>query len=534
MHPGKNLNVITGETGAGKSIMLGAIGLLLGSRADSKIVFDENEKCIIEGIFDIKNYDLQPAFEAANIDYSDECIIRREVSDSGKSRAFINDTPVTLDVLKPIASSLIDIHSQHETLLLAHPGFQISVLDAYAENNKLVQEYKKKYKEYKTLEASYRELIHAIGEQKKQFDYHSFLLNELTEAALHEHEQEALEQELNTLNNAEHIKSKISSALCLLSDGEQNVLSSLASAERQIEQVCANSSLFISLKDRLHSTLIELKDIVAEVETLSERIQYDPERALMLQQRLDKIYHLQKKHNVNTISELLQIKDELEAKVEMVVTGENETSQLKEKLNKSYDELLRIANDLSRKRKQSVPDITQELQKLLADVGMPQATINIEVNSSDPGPNGIDHVNFLFSANKGVPPQELRNVASGGEFSRLMLCLKYILAVKTSMPTIIFDEIDTGISGEVAIRVGKMLQEMSARHQVISITHLPQMACLGDTHFFVYKDNSSSRSVSKIKKLNTDERIREIAKMIGGENPSDTVIKNAKEMLRTS
>ena len=530
--PSGQLNIITGETGAGKSIMLGAIGLMLGNRADTKVLFDENEKCVIEGTFNISGYDLKSFFEEADIDYETECIIRREINANGKSRAFINDTPVNLEVLKKWGSSLVDIHSQHETLLLGNTNFQISIVDAFAGNKNLLTEYRILFKEYKNIQAEYEEITSRAAEEKKQLDYNSYLLNELTEAFLEEGEQEKKEEALKVLENAEHIKSKLDAANAILSGGTSHeVITQLQEARKQLDQISGLSAQYESLKERLQSALIELKDIAAELENENEKVEYNPQAIEQTQERLSLIYTLQKKHQVQTVAGLLSIQQELEKKMEFTMNLDENIVALKKKMEATFKELLEKGKKLSEARQKSATPIKKELETLLKEVGMPNATIAVEIKEAEPTINGIDAVSILFSANKGIAPQELKNAASGGEFSRLMLCIKYILADKTALPTIIFDEIDTGVSGEVAIKVGKMMKQMSTNHQVISISHLPQIAAQGKSHYYVYKDNSSEKTISKMKLLNEEERIKEIAQMIGGNKPSETAIQSAKEML---
>jgi DNA repair protein RecN (Recombination protein N) len=530
--PSRELNIITGETGAGKSIMLGAVGLMLGNRADTKVLLDENEKCVIEGTFNVSGYDLKSFFEEADIDYEEECIIRREISAAGKSRAFINDTPVNLDVLKKWGSSLVDVHSQHETLLLGNASFQISILDAFAGNKNLLTDYKNIFKEYKNILFQYEDITSKAAEEKKQLDYNSYLLNELTEASLLEGEQEKMEESLKLLENAEHIKSKLDTAYNILSAGtDHDVIIQLAEARKQLDQISSLSAFYETLKERLQSALIELKDISAELESENEKVEHDPKVIETTEERLSLLYTLQKKHQVQTVGELISIQQELEKKMDYTLNLDENIAALKKKMEATYKELLAAGKRLSEARKKSADPIKKELEALLREVGMPNATIAVDIKDVEPTINGIDSISILFSANKGIPPQELKNAASGGEFSRLMLCIKYIIADKTALPTIIFDEIDTGISGEVAIKVGKMMRQMSANHQVISISHLPQIAAQGKSHYYVYKDNSSEKTISKMKLLTEEERVKEIAQMIGGSKPSETALQSAKEML---
>jgi DNA repair protein RecN (Recombination protein N) len=531
MKPNEELNIITGETGAGKSIMLGAIGLMLGNRADTKALFDTKEKCVIEGNFDISDYKLEAFFEEAELDYDSSCIIRREISPSGKSRAFINDTPVNLDLLKKIGSQLMDVHSQHDTLLLGSNVFQLSILDAYAGNQKLLQQYRQLYKQYRKKEEAYRILVNDSSSAQKELDYNNFLLEELTTAKLEAGEQEKLEEELNLLENAEEVKTKLYTALEYLSNADFSVNGSLRSVVNTLGQISNLSEKYAILKERAESCLIELKDIASEAEREEINVEFDPSKIEQIQERLNVIYHLQQKHQVKTVDELLSIQEDLSEKVNKILNLDEEITKAKEEAAKIHHEMINTGDRLSQARVKEIPAIEKELQQLLAEVGMPNASVKITHQQIKPATDGVDEIHFLFSANKGINPQDLKNVASGGEFSRLMLCVKYILASKTSLPTIIFDEIDTGISGEIAIKVGKMMEDMARNHQVIVITHLHQIASRGGTHYFVYKDNSSDKATTKIRRLTEQGRINEIARIIGGEPPSESAIKNAREFL---
>ena len=529
--PSSRLNIITGETGAGKSIMLGALGLLLGNRADTKVLFDEKEKCVIEGAFDISSYKLEAFFKEEELDYDVTCLIRREISPQNKSRAFINDTPVTLDVLKTLSLRLMDIHSQHETLYLGNADFQISVVDTFAGTDGLVKHYKTLFDEHKKLNSTLKELKEQAAEASRQMEFNAFQLNELSEAQIQAGEQQKLEDELKLLENSEELKSKLNLALTLLSDSDNAVTSHLKIIEKAFEQISPLSDTFGQLYERLKSCAIELKDVAAEAEYEEGKIDFSPEALEKIQERLSKIYFLQKKHQAKTEEELLKVQEELQQKVNKITSLEEEITGAESKLKRIYSELIKEADAISKERTKTAPQIKKDLESLLKEVGMPDATVKIQIEKIEPNAYGTDKVTLLFSANKGIAPQELKNVASGGELSRLMLCIKYILAGKTALPTIIFDEIDTGISGEIAIQVGRMMKQMSNNHQIISISHLPQIAASGNAHYYVYKDTSESRAVSRMKKLSNEERIDEIAQMIGGKNPSESAVKNAKELL---
>ena len=529
--PSNKLNIITGETGAGKSIMLGALGLLMGNRADTKVLFNDAEKCIIEGAFDISSYHLETFFKQEELDYDATCLIRREISPQNKSRAFINDTPVTLDILKALSASLMDIHSQHETLYLGNADFQISVVDTFAGNEALVKHYKTLYDQHKKLNLSLKELKEQSAEASRQMEFNTFQLNELTEAQIQAGEQQKLEDELRLLENSEELKSKLNLALALLSDSDNAVTAHLKIIEKSFEQISPLSETFAQLYERLKSCAIELKDIAAEAEYEEAKVDFSPAALEKIQERLSKIYFLQKKHQAKTEEELLVIQDELQEKVNKVTSLEEEITATEKSLQRLYTELIKEADAISAARTKTAPQIKLELEGLLKEVGMPDASVKILVDKTEPNLYGTDKVTLLFSANKGIAPQELKNVASGGELSRLMLCIKYVLAGKTALPTIIFDEIDTGISGQIAIQVGRMMKQMSNNHQIIAISHLPQIAASGNTHYYVYKDTSESRAVSRMKKLSNEERITEIAEMIGGKNPSESAVKNATELL---
>ncbi|QHL87209.1 DNA repair protein RecN [Nibribacter ruber] len=534
LQPSPLLNIITGETGAGKSIMLGAIGLLLGNRADSKLLFNQDEKCVIEGSFNISEYKLEPFFEEEDLDFEPVSILRREISPSGKSRAFVNDTPVTLETIRKIGEQLMDIHSQHDTLLLGDPAYQLNILDLYAQNEDLRLEYGSAYRNYRKLEREFKDLEAQLAQSEKELDYNTYLLNELAEANLVADEQESHEVELKQLEHAEEIKLKLTQALQYLSESEFNASIALKDASHLLGQVTEYGENFQTLKERLDSCLIELVDISGELEDAERKTEADPQRAEQLQERLDLIYTLQRKHQVKTIEELLAIQAELETKVGSVHNLDAAISKTRKALEEALAEVEARAQALSQSRTSVFETFQNELHTLLFELGMPNARVVVEHKTSAPSPTGIDVVNILFSANKGAAPQTLSKAASGGEFSRLMLCVKYLLADKTALPTIIFDEIDTGISGEIAVKVGRMMQQMSHKHQLICISHLPQMAAQGDTHYFVYKEDRADRTISRIRQLSHEERVKEIAQMISGANPSENAFQSAKELLAIS
>ena len=531
LRPSALLNIITGETGAGKSIMLGAIGLLLGNRADSKMLFDTQKKCVIEGHFDVSGYQLQDIFEAEDIDYDAQCILRREISPSGKSRAFVNDTPVTLEALRKVGANLMDIHSQHDTLLLGDAVFQLNLLDLYAGLIPTRAQYSNAYRQFRKLEADLKDLEGQVAQANKELDYHSFLLSELEEARLDNEDQEAMEKEVKQLEHAEEIKFKLTQVMQALSDSEYCATGNMKEATSLLGQVASYSSAFKELRERLDSCLIELHDIADEVEAAERRTEGDPARIDELQGRLTTLYNLQRKHQVRDLSALLDVREELRQKVGSVLNLDKEIARLRKDTEGALATVTRRGVQLSEARRKSFPKFEQELVALLADLGMPNARIVVQHSTGQPTTSGIDVISILFTANKGAQPQTLSKAASGGEFSRLMLCIKYMLADKTALPTIVFDEIDTGISGEIAVKVGRMMQQMARKHQLITISHLPQMAAAGDTHYFVYKEDRADRTVSRIRQLSEPERVREIAQMIAGANPSEYAFQSARELL---
>ncbi|WP_312696641.1 DNA repair protein RecN [Sphingobacterium mizutaii] len=527
------LNIITGETGAGKSIIMGALGLILGNRAESKHFFDESRKCIIEGHFYIKDYNLQDLFNSLDLDYEDTSLIRRELHADGKSRAFVNDTPVTLQTLKVLGEKLIDIHSQHATLQINTESFQLLVLDTVAQNQSVLADYKKKYQEYKRTVAELKQLEEDLAKAQSESDYQQFVFNELEQANLQDQEQEGLEAEQSQLENAEEIKRHFHAASSELQDGEINVLDSLKQALSSLQNGARYLPSSESLVDRLQSSLIELKDLSAEVEQVAEGISMDEERLSIVNERLSILYDLQKKHRVTTVKELLELKQDLENKLQATDSQGEQIEVLKVKIEKLHQEISKLADQLTKNRSKATKIVEKEVQEVLSRVGMPHAQLNVEINKlSDFKSTGQDEVSFLFSANKGQALQPIHRVASGGELSRVMLAIKSLVAKTSALPTIIFDEIDTGISGEVALRVGELMEELAENMQVISITHLPQIASQGNSHFKVYKEDKGNKTKSNIVLMNEEERVLEIAQMLSGANPEDTAIQHAKEMLK--
>ena len=530
--PDRELNIITGETGAGKSIMLGAIGLLLGNRADTRVLYNPEQKCIIEGTFGVSGYIIEQIFEEEELDYSATCIVRREISVSGKSRAFVNDTPVNLETLRRVTSQLMDIHSQHDSVLLGSNEYQLEIVDTYAQNDNLLRIYNADYQTYRTHKNQYDQLQAEAASMRKEFDYNNFLYEELVKAQLQPDEQESLEQELTILENAEDIKERLQLAYEYLDNTEQSVIDFLKSTVSNLAYISKLSNQYEQLQQRAQSSLIELRDLADEISAEQDHVEVDDTRAESIRERLNLIYQLQTKHQAKNVAGLIALRNELGQKVSKVLNLDDALADAKAQVDTAFAKLQASANTLSDSRQAVLTSIETEIGKLLHDLGMPNASLKIAAEKTKPTPTGIDTISFLFSANKGIKPQQLKNVASGGEFSRLMMAIKYILASKRSLPTIIFDEIDTGVSGEIAIKMGNMMRDMAHSHQIIAITHLHQIAGQGTAHYFVYKDHSADKTVSRIKKLTLDERISEIAQMIGGKNPSASALKNAREILR--
>ncbi len=530
------LSIITGETGAGKSILLGALSLILGQRADTKSLLDQKRKCIVEGSFFITNYDLKPFFVLYDLDYQDITLLRREISPEGKSRAFINDTPVNLSALKEIGNVLVDIHSQHETLLLSDSSFQMSVIDVMADHADSLLNYRRLYNEYvltiKELQILKNEQARAVSEK----DYLQFQFDELDAAKLDKVSQSNLELERDVLNNAEKIAENLARISNLLDDDQYSISPKLSEAIQSATSISSYHPRFQEIEQRLKSMLIELRDLVSEIEDAGSEIKSDPGQLEIISEKLDRIYHLQQKHRLESIEELLDLRNVISNKLLASDDLDSQITKLEVRLNELISDLDRIGLIIRKQREGVIPEISGSLEADLHELGMPNSKIKINLihaPNNTFGPDGIDKVEFLFSANKGVIPREISKVASGGELSRLMLCLKGIIAKNNKLSTLIFDEIDTGVSGEVALKMGDRIKALAKDIQVISITHLPQIATRGDVHFFVYKDQSGENTLTRIKKLKEEERIVEIAKMLGGDNPSAVAIENAKELLRS-
>ncbi len=527
------LSIITGETGAGKSILVGALSLILGQRADTKVLFDKNKKCIVEGTFNIKGYKLQSVFEENELDYDENTILRREINSQGKSRAFINDTPVTLNVLKALSEELVDIHSQHESLLLNKTYFQFDVVDNFCNHYELLNNYKAEYQKYISLKKKLDKLLENEKESRANLDYYKFQYEELEKAKIDNTEDfEQLESELEILNNASDIKQNLQSAYYLLADSETNILGELTNLQNFVQPLEKYDGKFKDLLQRLQSVIIEFKDIGNELSQASDDVVFDEERISILTERLDTFNKLMMKHNVSTIDSLIEVKEDYKEKLQNIESMEDEIESLKEQTKQCEQQVYMLGEKLSVSRQEKFPVIENRVTELLRSLGMPDARFGIEHAKIDTvSPLGLDFIRFKFSANLGGELQDISKVASGGEISRLMLSIKSLITENRLLPTIIFDEIDTGVSGEVASKIANIFNEMSNTMQVICITHLPQIASKGQNHFFVYKEVENQQTKTRIKKLAGEERIEELAKMLGGESLTDSARQTAKELI---
>ncbi|WP_341214801.1 DNA repair protein RecN [uncultured Wocania sp.] len=526
------LSIITGETGAGKSILLGGLSLILGKRADLSSLKDTTQKCVIEAIFNVSNYNLKALFESEDFDYEDHTIIRREILPSGKSRAFVNDSPVNLNSLQLLGERLIDIHSQHQTLQLTSNDFQFQVIDALANNDELLQSYTIDLKAYKKLQKELQDLLHFQAEAIKEHDYNAFLLNELIEANLIEGEEQSLEEEYETLNNIEGIKEKLSESYQLLNDEQIGVLTTLTTIKNNLQNIARFSSKYEDLFNRVNSSLIDLDDVFSEIDVLQENLEADPNRLEEVNSKLKMLHNLMQKHVASDVSELIKIKNELDDKVAVTANLDTTINKKRSEIERKSNLLKSISKKISEKRLEVIPQLKDQLEAILAGLGMPNARFKIEVLYSEHFfANGQDKLSFLFSANKGGSFNELKKAASGGELSRIMLAIKSVLSKYIQLPTIMFDEIDTGVSGEISNKMGDIMLQMSKTMQVFSITHLPQIAAKGHSHFKVYKEDVNEVTQTNLVKLNHDERIVEIAQMLGGIEMSTSAIAHAKELL---
>ncbi|MEZ0454397.1 DNA repair protein RecN [Sphingobacterium thalpophilum] len=531
----KGLNMITGETGAGKSIIMGALSLILGNRAEGKHFFDPSKKCVIEGEFNIGVYRLADFFERNDLDYADQTIIRREITPDGKSRAFVNDSPVTLVVLKQLGEQLIDVHSQHATLQINTEEFQFLVLDSVAGTFGLKQTFKESFQAYKKAKRELDELKEAVKKAAIEQDYFQFQFDELDAAKLLADEQENLEQQQRQLENAEEIKRALHTASSLLDNQEVAVLSQLKESLNQVENIATFTPEAADLAARLKSAWIELKDISGELTSLADDTQLDEGTLSEINERLSLLYSLQKKHHVDSVEELIQLRDDLESKLLAISSSDEQLERLEAEVEFKLEEARKNAQELSDRRRLVLDQIAQDVQGTLSNVGMPNAALKIvlePLKDGDMRESGLDTVQFLFSANKGQALQSIHRVASGGELSRVMLAIKSLVAKTSALPTIVFDEIDTGISGEVALRVGAVMENLARNMQVIAISHLPQIASKGTAHFKVYKEDKANRTISNIVRLDQEGRVREIAQMLSGANPTDAALEHAELLLK--
>jgi len=527
------LTIITGETGAGKSILLGALSLILGTRADSSVLLDKNEKCIVEGTFQIEEYELNEFFISNNIDYETVTTLRREINPAGKSRAFINDTPVTVNMLKELGDRLIDIHSQHQTLMLNDNSFQLNLIDSFSGTARLKNEYRETYSNYRKLKKEFSVIKEKADKNRADLEYYQFQYNQLDEAKLNEGEQKELETEQELLSHAEEIKLALSTSSNLFFAEGISILSMLREVKSNLGRIRTFLPESEFLLSRTESTLIELDDLAAEIEKLSVSIEADPQRLSMVNNRLDGIYLLIQKHRVHDLSELIRKKDEIGDLINSIVTSDERTIELEAILEKEVNSLKTNSEEISDMRKSVLPNIESRIIELLKQLGIPNAKFRISLTRlHEFTATGIDQADFLFSANKQIAPQNLAKIASGGELSRVMLSLKSLLTKNNNLPTIIFDEIDAGVSGEVADKVGQILSGMGKYMQVINITHLPQVASRGTRHYHVYKDDTDNSTFTRVKLLSPEERIIEVARLLSGSEVTETAIKNAQELLR--
>ncbi|MDI9536922.1 MAG: DNA repair protein RecN [Bacteroidota bacterium] len=528
-------SVMTGETGAGKSIIMGALSLVLGQRADAKSIQEGYTKCVVETTFDLSFYHLEEFFEEADIDFEKQCIIRREVHANSKSRAFINDTPVTLQQLKSLTEKLIDIHSQHESLLLSESSFQLDIVDSVAATKSELAHYQEVYKQFKDTKKAYEELSAKAEQWKSERDYDQFQFNQLNEAGLSENEQTELETELDLLNHTEEVKTELSAIVTYLDGDETGIQPQLTKALQAVNRIDKFLPAETHAHDRIESALIDLKDLTKELSEKLYDTDFNPERKQFVEDRLNTIYTLQQKHHVATITELLELYHNLEEKLLQIEAFDNELGELQKQIDKLLQQLNEAADQLTQKRKNVLTFIEQELIDKLTSLGISNARILVELTPTENFlPSGKDHVDFLFAANKNATPQPIANVASGGEMSRLMLSIKSLLINTSGLPTIIFDEIDTGVSGEIAHKMGEIMRQISNNAQVIAITHLPQIAAKGTAHYKVFKQDNEKTTQTHIVLLKPQERLLEIAEMLSGKNPSQAAINNAAELIKNS
>jgi DNA repair protein RecN (Recombination protein N) len=527
------LTIITGETGAGKTILLGALSLILGSRADSSVLLDKNEKCIVEGTFRIEEYDLEDFFTANDLDYESPAILRREINPAGKSRAFINDTPVTINLLKELGDRLIDIHSQHQVLMLNDNAFQLNIIDSFARTGPLRNDYRNAYIKFKKLQKEYNELKEKSDRNKADLEYYQFHLSQLEEAKLVKGEQDELEKEQELLEHAEEIKQSLSNISQLFSRDETSILVML----REAKAIAGKIGVYLppeqNIIERISSSYIELDDFAEVVQKLEQDTEADPVRLAKINARLDNIYSLIQKHRLRNLDELILKKEEIAGIIKSIITSDDRLSELEAELKTSTEKLTVLSEEISEKRESALPDIELKITELLKQLGMLNGRFRISLSrSKEFTSSGIDSADFLFSANKQTEPENIAKIASGGELSRVMLSLKSVMTKNRNLPTIIFDEIDSGVSGEVADKVGQILSGMGKYMQVVNITHLPQVASRGTRHYHVYKEDTGDSTITRIKLLSHDERIQEVARLLSGSEVTETALRNAKELIK--
>jgi DNA repair protein RecN (Recombination protein N) len=531
----EGMSIITGETGAGKSILLGALSLVLGGRGDSNVLKDTGRNCIVEGVFHIEGYGLESFLKENDIDYEADLIIRRTINPAGKSRAFINDTPVNATIIKDISNRLLDIHSQHQNLLLSSSKFQLSVVDAVTKFGNLKDEYAKYFHTYKSEEKKLDDLLARSSKAKADYDYIKFQFEQLQQANLKTDEQNELEVEIQKLSNIEEIKTGYEKLTALLSDEEISVVNMLKESGNILTRLSKVHSPSVEIANRLESTLIEIKDIYGETSRINDSLDVNPERLAIAENRLNTIYDLQQKHRVATIQELLEIQEKYGNSLTEIEDFDEKIAKIQKSVNENLTKVKELSKQISILRQKTIPAIEKHVSTLLKSLGMPNIVFKVELTYSEHfSTDGADDITFLFSANKDMPPREISKVASGGEMSRLMLALKSLLVRGTNLPTIIFDEIDTGVSGEVADKMGDIIKELSQKAQVINITHLPQIAAKGNTHYLVYKEDTSNTTHTKVRKLDYNERVLEIAKMLSGSKITETAMEHAKDLIKGS
>ena len=529
----QGFTTITGETGAGKSILLGALSLILGERADTQVLRDELKKCVVEGEFSIAAYQLEEFFEQNDLDYLPQTFIRREINPAGRSRAFINDTPVTLNQLKALGGQLVDVHSQHQTLLLNKHAFQLKVVDAFAQHKDLLSTYRKVFNKWKEKQSLFKQLQSQESTQQLDVDYKQFLLTELEETNIQDGDELSnLEEELKFLENAEEIQQKLQESIQLTDLSEYSILGQLQTVKSLLQSIAPNHEKIRVLADRVESTYIELKDILMDAESIAEGVEHNPEQLAVISERVSNINKLLQKHQLVHPEQLIALQEQLSQELSSVNSLGEQLVELKKEVDKSHKQANELALKISQNRAEIIPTIERELGELLSGLGMPNAKVQINQHPSEEiHSNGKEEIVFYFSTNKGGSLQEIAKIASGGELSRLMLCIKYLMANKTQLPSIIFDEIDTGVSGEIAHKMGNLMKQMASSMQVMGITHLPQVAAKGSDQLLVKKDNTQEFTETKLHILSKEERVQELAKMLSGSEVTETAISNAQELL---